>query len=185
MISYIIYIYHVSYIMYHPLPPTRPPAPPPALPPAPAGLLHHKPSTTQAFYTRNPVHQKSFITPEGCHTKNVFAPPTFFVRNKSLSRQTPFMPLPFLHQTSFASEALRAPRFCNPFSPETRTFYARNIWHQTAFTPAAPLPHSFYTRNILLHTLTARSPLHHAPLTPEALCTTSLLHEKPLAQAAL
>lgn len=65
--------------MYHVSPTPLPTPTPPSPPPAQAGLLHPNPSTTQAFYTRKPVRQKSFITPEGFYTRNVFAPPTFFI----------------------------------------------------------------------------------------------------------
>ncbi len=134
MISYIIYdiSYNISCIMYHP-------------PPYPPQHHHRHHQLKQVFYTLTPLQPKPF-TQESLYARSpllhqkVFTPGTSLHHQHFLSKTTAFhtkhLLLPFhFTRTSFCIRSLRAPRFCNPFSPETRTVYATNFLHKTVFTP--------------------------------------------------
>ena len=167
-------IYHVSCIT-HSHPPTRPPP-----------LTH--PNTTIATtstsrsFTPQPLYNPSLLHKKACtpevlyYTRRFLQQERLCTTNIFYLKQKPFTPNTFYspsisHEPAFASEALRAPRFCNPFSQKQerftpQTFCTKQFLHHKLF-----VPHSFVTKSILLHT----------PLLPEALCITRLLHQKPFA----
>ncbi len=155
MYDIIYHIYHVSYIMYHPLPPSHPPAHPP----------HHQRyhQHQQVFCTTNPLQHKPF-TQETLYNRS------------PLLHQKVFTPRMSLHHQHFLSEtkAFHAKHLLCPYP-----FYTKHLLHRKPF-----VLHVFATLLAQKQERFTPETFCTTPLLPEALCITRLLHQKPFAPQA-